>query len=325
MRTKDYWQAAESSWRKLKAKWQVIGPSQHLTLRRLVGLFICFVAVSVALVFLLSVLGWLRTGGDRAVAQECRDPATVATGAEAVVAEKDGLLPRVDAFVLAAAAEVVAAVDAAAVDAANAANAGWHEIDGARYYYFADGTLARGVAEIDAVQVTFDDEGRWVSSRLDVPYISQLPEMPSGCEIVSVTMMLNHAGIDVSKEDAAAQLPYSNDPSQGFTGSVYDAGGYGYGGIVWPSALVELVRGYQGSAVDLTEASWETVRGFVDEGRPVCIWFTEGGLDHTVLLVGYSENTVWVNDPLAAKDTTLELEVFFQLWAQNGYRALSYE
>jgi uncharacterized protein YvpB len=295
-------------------------------------LFMVACVMLAVLAFALNGIGQTRADGEQAVAQGGSDVVFASVDAEVVTAEADGLSQEAGSIALAALAEIaraVNAVDAASaanvVGAANAANAGWHEIDGARYYFRADGTVARGTVEIGVTSVTFDDEGRWMSSRLDVPYISQLPEMPSGCEVTSVTMMLNHAGINVSKEEMAAQLPYSNDPSQGFTGSVYEDGGYGYGGIVWPSALLEPVRRYQESVVDLTGESWETVRGFVDEGRSVCIWFTENGLDHTVLLVGYSADTVWVNDPLNDKDVALDTEIFFQRWAQNSYRALSYE
>jgi uncharacterized protein YvpB len=218
----------------------------------------------------------------------------------------------------------------------NIASSGWHVEDGRRFYRFPDGNTAQGVVEINGVTVAFGEQGEWLSSRLDVPYISQLPDMPFGCEVVSVTMMLNYAGISASKEEVAALLPYANDPNEGFTGSLYDVvypgyygyNGYGgYGGIIWPPALLDLVRGFCGSAVDLTEQPWETVRASIDQGKPVCVWFSRassGALDHTVLLTGYSDTTVWFNDPLERKDATLDLDAFLLYWEQNGYRALSY-
>ncbi|MDR1014728.1 MAG: C39 family peptidase [Coriobacteriales bacterium] len=207
--------------------------------------------------------------------------------------------------------------------AQNIANAGWRVVDGRRQYYFTDGSQAIGTVRIDGADVTFDEQGTWLSSRLDVPYISQLPDMPFGCEAVSVTMMLNYAGIETSKEDVVALLPYAGDPNLGFTGSVYYQG-FSLGGIIWPPALLDLVRAYGQDAVDLTGASWEEVCAFIDEGRPVCVWFRTAALDHTVLLTGYSDATVWVNDPLADKDTALDSETFLSYWSQNDYRALSY-
>jgi uncharacterized protein YvpB len=285
-------------------------------LRHLMSLFKLFGTASVAFVLVLSFIGWLKVDGSQAIVRDDSEPMSTITVVENVVPKASALLQD--------ASDATKESAEALIDAANAARAGWHEENGDRYYYYTDGTMARGAVEIDGVAVTFDDEGRWVSSRLDAPYISQLPDMPSGCEVVSVTMMLNHAGVIVSKEDVAAQLPYSSDPAQGFTGNVYDEGTYDNGGIVWPSALLELVRGYKGSAVDLTGESWETLRGFIDQGRTVCIWFTNDGLDHTVLLVGYSATTVWVNDPLVDKDVALDIDEFLRYWEQNGYRALSW-
>jgi uncharacterized protein YvpB len=174
------------------------------------------------------------------------------------------------------------------------------------------------------VTFSFDERGLWLSSRLDAPYISQLPDMPSGCEVTSLAMMLNYAGIPVSKEELAAQMPYAATPDEGFTGSLYAEGESGFGGVIWPSALLGLAQSYQGSAVDLTGASWEELRGFIDAGKPVCVWVSDGGLDHTVLLTGYSNDRVWVNDPLDGKDVELEASVLLSRWEQNGYRALSY-
>jgi uncharacterized protein YvpB/Na+-transporting methylmalonyl-CoA/oxaloacetate decarboxylase gamma subunit len=201
---------------------------------------------------------------------------------------------------------------------------GWQYLDGERYFYFADGRIATGTQIIKGVVFDFDDQGRWQSSYLNVPYISQLPDMPSGCEVVSVTMMLNQAGVRVSKEEVAERLPYASDPDLGFTGSLYVDGSSGASGVIWPPALLGLVKSLKGSAADLTGQPWETICSYIDEGKPVVVWFRSDGLDHTVLLTGYSRSQVWINDPLAEKDVVLDLTAFMDSWAGNGYRALSY-
>jgi uncharacterized protein YvpB len=218
------------------------------------------------------------------------------------------------------AGELVAEVRKAALRAA----AGWRAAEGGRYYYLEDGRRATGTLTLNGVTLSFDEQGLWLSSRLDVPYISQLPDMPSGCEIVSLTMMLSYAGIDVSKEELAERMPYAATPDEGFTGSLYADGALSYSGVIWPTGLLELAQSYQPSAVDLTGASWEALQGSIDEGKPVCVWLTSDGLDHTVLLTGYSATTVWVNDPLANKDIELNLAAFQAAWERNAYRALSY-
>jgi len=208
----------------------------------------------------------------------------------------------------------------------------WSFEDGERYYLLPDGQRATGVIDINGVEVCFDEFGRWQWTYLNVPYISQLPDMPYGCEVVSVTMMLNYAGVEVTKEEVAEVLPYADDPEYGFTGTLYDDwdwdwywGWYSLAGIVWPPALLELVYSFAGSAVDLTGSSWREIEGWIDSGKPVCIWFTDWyGYDHTVLLIGYSATQVWLNDPLNGEDYAMDLEEFFLYWEWNGYRALSY-
>ncbi|MDR0350800.1 MAG: C39 family peptidase [Coriobacteriales bacterium] len=208
--------------------------------------------------------------------------------------------------------------------AKNEAAAGWRTEGGERHYYLSDGSQVTGSIAVGGATLTFDERGAWQSTRLDVPHISQLPEMPFGCEVVSVTMMLNHAGVKVDKDEVAAQLPFSNDPNTGFTGSVYGLGPYDPGGIVWPPALLGLVRDFGQDPVDLTGRSWEDLCDSLDQGRPVCVWFRTAGLDHTVLLVGYSDSLVWLNDPLGEKDSPLEIETFLACWSENDARALSY-
>jgi uncharacterized protein YvpB len=271
-----------------------------------------FWAVALAFVLVMSMVGWLRLSEQMAFAQEESDP-LASLVSEMISRKIDDLVRTADRLAL--------AYD---LDHRDAVVSGWRIDEGSRQYYLADSGLAKGIIDIDGVMVTFDDEGNWISSRLDAPYISQLPDMPFGCEVVSVTMMLNYAGIDVTKEELAARMPYAGDPNEGFTGSLYGVNAFGGGGVIWPPALLELVRERCGSAVDLTGESWETVQGFIDQGRPVCVWFTSEGLDHTVLLTGYSDTTVWVNDPLADKDVTLDIDTFWYFWEGNGYRALSY-
>ena len=203
-------------------------------------------------------------------------------------------------------------------------DAGWHIEDGVRFYFLPDGSKATGTLLIDGASVTFDAEGRWLSTRLDVPFISQLPDMPSGCEVVCVTMMLNHAGLYVTKEQVANRIGYASDPNVGYTGNLYAERGSDTGGIIWPSGLLDLVISFKGSALDLTGKPWEEIQAQIDSSRPVCMWLKADGLDNTVVLTGYSATEVWINNPETGKDLPVPLDVFLQQWADNNNRALSY-
>ena len=286
--------------------------------RHLLAAFRLFATVTVVFVIVIIVICLIKFN-EQSVGAEVPPSATASTAASS------GTDPgQSDADSLSATlppSEASADTRAAASDGSLV---GWQYIDGERYFYYADGRKATGIQIIKGVVFDLDDQGRWQSSYLNVPYISQLPDMPSGCEVVSVTMMLNQAGVRASKEQVAERLPYADDPNLGFTGSLYVDGSSGASGVVWPPALLDLVRSFKGSAVDLTGQSWDSICSYIDEGKPVVVWFSSSGLDHTVVLTGYSKTQVWINDPLAEKDVILELPTFLSNWAGNGYRALSY-
>lgn len=72
--------------------------------------------------------------------------------------------------------------------------------------------------------------------------ISQRPEMPTGCEITAVTMMLNFAGKKVTKHQAAKIMPRSSNPNKGFIGSPYKKFPGGY--WVAPNGVKPVVEHY---------------------------------------------------------------------------------
>lgn len=64
---------------------------------------------------------------------------------------------------------------------------------------------------------------------LTVPALQQFPELPRGCEVTSLAMLLNFAGVQVDKltlADEISKVPYLSDgiygnPHQGFVGNMY--------------------------------------------------------------------------------------------------------
>ncbi|MDR1264317.1 MAG: C39 family peptidase [Propionibacteriaceae bacterium] len=182
----------------------------------------------------------------------------------------------------------------------------------------------------------FDADGQWLATRLDVPFVAQRPEMPTGCEPASVAMLLSYAGPAVSKEEVAAEMPRSADPELGFQGDPYDQDG----GIIYPPALLGLVAAHLGTAADLSGTGWEALAAQLEAGKPVVVWLQpEQSWSHTVVLTGFSADQVWINDPDEGqtdpwgvipdqpgdgKDLPVDREAFLTLWAGSGYRALSY-
>lgn len=85
---------------------------------------------------------------------------------------------------------------------------------------------------------------------LNAPYIQQMPQLPRGCEVTSLAMLLQHAGVKVDKMTLAKQVKkvpfrqnglYGN-PYKGFVGNMYTFTQSGYG--VYYPPVYELAQKY---------------------------------------------------------------------------------
>lgn len=167
------------------------------------------------------------------------------------------------------------------------------------------------------------------SWQLEVTPIMQNPELPTGCEITSLTMALNYAGYSVDKLTMADEYLIRSDPylttfGEAFVGSPHDPTAWG----CYAPVIVETAKTYIASqngtetVQNLTGCSLKTLFCQVANGTPVITWATIGMTDnveeryywttpngddavflsneHCVLLCGYdlNANTVTVCDPL---------------------------
>jgi uncharacterized protein YvpB len=159
-----------------------------------------------------------------------------------------------------------------------------------------------------------------VAIPLEVPLIMQLPELPTGCEAAAVAMLLQYAGSTLTKIDVAEMMPYSNDPYQGFVGNPWTEDGY----TIYPQALMSLVYEQLGSAIDLTGATLADLWSYLQAGKPVVCWTADDlGYVHCVVVTGYAEDTIYLNDPLSGA-TGMSAADFDHIWSNNARRALSY-
>lgn len=167
---------------------------------------------------------------------------------------------------------------------------------------------------------------------LSVPYISQKPDFPTGCEAISAVMVLHYYGETVSAGDFIDQyLPCGNlffsedgqlcgpDPAKTFVGNPRSSESFGCFAPVIATALnrfageqrVENTTGL--SLNDLCEQ-------YLDAGHPVLVWasigmkatypsrqwrledgqiFTWTANEHCLVLIGYDDNSYYFNDPSA--------------------------
>lgn len=189
-----------------------------------------------------------------------------------------------------------------------------------------------------------------------VPHIQQLPELARGCEVTSLAMLLQYAGVEVDKMTLANEIktiPFRDqnglrgNPNVGFVGDIYSFENPGYG--VYHSPIADLAEAYlPGRILDLTGGSIESVYNMLEEGSPVWVitnsrfaqlpesefatWNTQSGdvqityREHSVLVVGYDDQYVYMNDPLADQSyTSVPRDNFEASWVQMGSQAISYQ
>jgi len=160
--------------------------------------------------------------------------------------------------------------------------------------------------------------------KLNVPLIAQRPELPTGCEIVATTMMLQYAGSKATKLQVTKRVPRRTNPNHGFVSSPYNSRGHGH--YVYPQGLRTTVKHYLGTALDLTGSRLPQLKHQLNRERPVVTWMA--GLDgfntHSVTVTGYSKTRIYYNDPWTNQKTSLTNARFLKFWQRNRYRALSY-
>jgi uncharacterized protein YvpB len=189
-----------------------------------------------------------------------------------------------------------------------------------------------------------------------VPHISQLPELQRGCEVTSLSMLLQFEGIPADKMTLAEQIhkiPFRDtnyirgNPYDGFVGDIYTFSKSGYG--VYHGPVANLAETYlPGKIKDVTGQSINAIYEMIDNGSPVwvitnstfaplpesefTIWKTNTGnvkityREHSVLIVGYDEEFIYVNDPLASDGyKAVPRTPFEQAWVQMGSQAIGIE
>ncbi len=160
---------------------------------------------------------------------------------------------------------------------------------------------------------------------LNVPIISQLPELPTGCEITAVTMMLKYKDIkNINKIKLANEMPkHIWNPNLGYVGNPYSRSGW----TIYPPALIGLVKKYAGSAQNLTGTSNKNLENQLLKNKPIVIWGSpiHGFTVHALTLTGFDENYYYYNDPWTnKKDVKISKAKFNKLWGDQAKRAITY-
>ncbi len=229
---------------------------------------------------------------------------------------------------------------------------GWKKLSGKWYFFAKDGVLQKS-CWIDRYYVGSD--GTWVKSlpdsvKLNVKNILQRPELPMGCEVTSLDIVLQYMGYDIPKGQLSDQfLPKgsssSTSPYTAFLGNPRSRSSwYCYSPVIVKCAnsYLQSVKAKQ-KAVDLTGTKFEDLFYELDAGRPVVIWGTlsmgspstrgswyVGGRSypryinlHCLVLTGYDrkKGVVYVSDPIYG-NRSYRLETVKTRYAQMGSQAV---
>jgi uncharacterized protein YvpB len=193
---------------------------------------------------------------------------------------------------------------------------------------------------------------------IDAPLIKQYPELPRGCEVTSLAMLLQFAGENVDKMTLANEVkkdptPYSvsggkvyfGNPHDGFVGDMYNLQNPGLG--VFHEPIRELAEQYlPGRIIDMTGSDFEKLKIPLSAEQPVWViintayqkisedlfqtWETPSGAvkvtskEHSVLVTGYDDQFIYFNDPLTGiKNKTAPIQDFKEAWVQMGSQAIT--
>ncbi|GHV40173.1 hypothetical protein FACS189490_04980 [Clostridia bacterium] len=154
-------------------------------------------------------------------------------------------------------------------------------------------------------------------AKIDVPIFDQRKlGYPTGCEIISVAMMINYEK-KIAVKTIVSEMPRSNDPYKGFRGEPSAKGGF----TVFPSALLSLTEKYMGSATDMTGCTTDELKKQLSRDIPVVVWVNGLGFNvHAVCLSGYDEKGFYYNDPWTGeKDAFIKYTDFYEIWNKPIY------
>ena len=186
------------------------------------------------------------------------------------------------------------------------------------------------------------------SANIDVPLIMQMPELPTGCEAVSTTMLLNNYGFSIDKSDFTSKyIDYEYHRSEDmyykyFFGNPFSI----YGSYCNPNVCSKAILKYfdelnvkELSPVDLTNKDFDYLLNLVSLDTPIAIWVTIDYIEpsvknnefdvteyypsHCVVLKGYDNlnGVVYINDPLLG-DISKSYTLVKDLYNKMGKRSI---
>lgn len=231
---------------------------------------------------------------------------------------------------------------------------GWFTVGGRRYYACCNkknhrGSLMTGVGKIGSKYYEFDSSGRLLrtvanpskntakKTLANLVAIHQFPELPTGCEVTSLTIVLNYMGFRADKLDLADNyLPKgpvgSTDFRKAFVGNPRSSKAYGcYAPVIVSTANAYLkAQKSKLRAIDISGRELPALTAYTKANVPVIVWGTINclkpyrgvtwnvggrkltwiGQEHCMVLLGIRNSSVQVADPYSGTIRFYDLTLF---------------
>lgn len=170
--------------------------------------------------------------------------------------------------------------------------------------------------------IYYDTMGNMVGVFNNAEVICQNPELPTGCEMTAVTMMLRYAGVNINKFQVAAETPRSSNGDYGFVGNPYSPSGW----WVFPTGIAPVVQRNLGTSQVMTGSSLQAIKDKLNIGHLVVVWMANmnGFVNHAITLTGYNNNGFFYNNPWTGQKEAMSYGEFYGHWNADAQRALSY-
>jgi uncharacterized protein YvpB len=167
--------------------------------------------------------------------------------------------------------------------------------------------------------------------------------MPLSCEASAAVDWANYYGVSINEYEFQGALPKSDNPDKGFVGDVYGAWGQippnPYG--VHAGPVADLLRSYGLNATAHRWMSLDTLKAKIRSNDPVIAWVvgnvwsgypiaytdsngvttTVAKYQHALLVIGYSENTITVQNGAGVYEYSTEK--FLSSWSVLEYQAVT--
>ena len=192
--------------------------------------------------------------------------------------------------------------------------------------------------------------------RLDVMEFCQYSDYPTGCESVSLYMLLSYYGADVTVDRIIELMPmgaqpyddvengvrYGGNPEREFVGDPRKEISYG----VFNGPVAQVAEQIMPGVKTKTGATVEEIKAILDTGNPVMAWYVSApmrpimyrwswlddrgetvwwpGGEHAVVICAYDETSLTYRDPNSGTTVEIDYDTFGKGFSEMGGRIIYY-